>query len=699
MDVARLVQRAENVMLRGWLRSIWMIPGATLVIVAAALVWFAYADYVDTLEQEFRVLQSNDRIAGAQVTGLVRTLERLLDRIALTQKYLPLDRRAGVDAELTREARLYPEIRSLIVTNAQGRITFTNRPALNGFDASQRDYFIAHRAQPLQPNFYVSRPYMIAVGDDTSIAFSVAMYDAAGRFQGVVAAVVNPQFFASVLTRVLPEGEGALAMLFNARGDVVYQVPGPQTKQTLTPRNAPAVWQQEWTAAPRTRHIGRFFLDDGTRMVAINRLGTSGLGVAVSNQYAPVLGAWRRDVALRVFIFLLASAVALGLTWQVRRREIALDRVNAELTADIAARLQAEASLKLYASVFEHSNEATLIADRGNHIVAVNAAFTRCTGYAIADVQGKNPRMLASGQTAVETYQALWLGLVSNDYWQGELWDRRKDGSVYPKWMSIAVVRNPQGDITHYVANSMDITERKYGELALQNLADALHESRQRLRDLAAETQERLETERKRIARDVHDELGQVLAVLRMNMSLVRMRWGAGDVELSERMVAMKALVDRAIVSVRNVATHLRPMVLDAGVVPAIEWLCGEFTTNTKIACVFDAEHPDITLDETLGVVVFRIVQEALTNITRHANASTVRVSIAWRGSDLWVEVRDNGQGFDPAQAQQGRSFGLLGMRERALAINGRIDIVSSPSQGTVVVLTIPINMKTKDSA
>lgn len=685
--------------LRGWLRSIWMIPGATLVIVAAALAWFAYTDYVDTLEHEFRVLQSNERIAGAQLTGLVRTLDRLLDSIALKQKYLPPAQRAGGDAELTREARLYPEIRSLIVTNAQGVIEFTSQPTLNGSDASQRDYFVAHRDQPLQPNFYVSRPYTIAVGNDTSIAFSVARYDAAGRFQGVVAAVVNPEFFASVLTRVLPEGEGALAVVFNARGDVVYQVPGPQTTNTLTPHNAPAVWQQGWTAAPRSRHIGRFFLDDGARMVAINRLGTSGLGVAVSIQYEPVLGAWRRDVALRGFVFLLASVVALGLTWQVRRREITLDRVNAELNADIAARLQAEASLKLYASVFENSNEATLIADSGNHILAVNAAFTRSTGYAIDDVRGKNPRILASGQSTVETYRALWLGLVRNDYWQGELWDRRKDGSVYPKWTSIAVVRNPLGDITHYIANFMDITERKYGELALQNLADALHESRQRLRELAAETQERLESERKRIARDVHDELGQVLAVLRMNISLVHMRWGANDVELSERMLALKALVDRAIVGVRNVATHLRPMVLDAGVVPAIEWLCSEFTTNTKIACVFDAGHADITLDETLGVVVFRIVQEALTNITRHANASAVHVSLALQSLDLRVEVRDNGHGFDLVQAQQGRSFGLLGMRERALAINGTIDIASSPGQGTVVVLTVPINMNTKDAA
>lgn len=685
--------------LRAWLVSVWMIPGGTLLIVAAALAWFAYADYTETLEREFRALESNDRIAASQMTGILRGVEQLLNHIVLEQSLITSDRRPGVDAELAQEILQFPEIRSLIVTNAQGIVEFTSRPTLKGFDASQRDYFAAHRAQPLQPNFYVSRADIKTVGGDASIAFSMAIYDAMGRFQGVVAAGMDPQFFASTLTHVLPEGEGGLSLLFNARGDVVYHVPGTQKVPTLTLRNTPTVSPHGRESLAHTRYVGLFLLNDGPRMVVINRLGSSGLGVAVSQYYEPALRGWRRNVALRVLVFILAALVALGLTWQVRRREITLDRLNAQLKTDIAARICAEASLKLYASVFDSSNEATFITDRNNQFLAVNAAFTRNTGYALDDLRGKNPRVLASGQTPQPTYVALWAGLQANDYWQGELWDRRKDGTVYPKWMSIAVVRDSMGLVTHYIANFMDITERKYGELAMQNLADALQVSRQRLRALAADTEGRLEVERKRIARDVHDELGQVLAALRMDIALVRMRWGAQDADLAEKMVSMKALVDRAIVGVRSVATHLRPMALDAGLVPAIEWLCHDFTAHTTIACAWVAKQGDIALDETRAVVVFRIVQEALTNVSRHAQASAVQVCMELREADLRFEVRDNGRGFDTALAQQQRSFGLLGMRERALAIHGDIHVASTPGEGTAVVLTIPLDNLTKDTA
>lgn len=138
---------------------------------------------------------------------------------------------------------------------------------------------------------------------------------------------------------------------------------------------------------------------------------------------------------------------------------------------DITERKQAEESLRLYANVFEHSGEAILITDSDQHILAVNPAFTRLTGYTIDDIRGANPNVLASGQTPPETYQAMWADLGKTGYWQGEIVDRRKDGTFYPKWITISKVRDAEGQTTHYVASFTDITERKQAEEQISQLA------------------------------------------------------------------------------------------------------------------------------------------------------------------------------------------------------------------------------------
>jgi len=161
---------------------------------------------------------------------------------------------------------------------------------------------------------------------------------------------------------------------------------------------------------------------------------------------------------------------------RVEKRTQELANANQRLETDIAARIQAENALRLYASVFEHSAEGILISDQDNRILAVNSAFSRMTGYSIDEVRGENPRMFASGHTEPEVYQQMWASLAAEGRWQGEIWDRRKDGSIYPKWMSVSVVRDLEGALTHYIASFTDITERKAVEAHITHLAhhDAL---------------------------------------------------------------------------------------------------------------------------------------------------------------------------------------------------------------------------------
>lgn len=138
---------------------------------------------------------------------------------------------------------------------------------------------------------------------------------------------------------------------------------------------------------------------------------------------------------------------------------------------DVTATRQAEEALELYASIFKHSGESILVSDSENRIVAVNPAFTRHTGYTLDDVRDKNPQILASGHTPRETYQTLWACLNESGFWQGELSDRRKDGTTYPKWASISVIRNEAGKVTHHIASFTNISERKAAEERIHQLA------------------------------------------------------------------------------------------------------------------------------------------------------------------------------------------------------------------------------------
>ncbi len=271
------------------------------------------------------------------------------------------------------------------------------------------------------------------------------------------------------------------------------------------------------------------------------------------------------------------------------------------------------------------------------------------------------------------------------------------DGTV--RWLHGNALAQREADgATLWHGFITDVTERKLAEeeLTAHRAEAALGESRQRLRELVAQNEKAREDERKHVAREIHDELGQVLTALRMNLLLMEMRFCALDPALAEVVLDMKSLVDRAIHGVRGVALNLRPQALDLGLVSAIEWLREEFSRRTGLPCVLHVQDDSIDLDETRSVVVFRIVQESLTNVARYARASRVDIDLRHRGDELSVAVRDDGAGFDVALARTKKSFGLLGMRERATVLGGRLEIHSAIGQGTTVSVVIPFDSADK---
>ena len=231
-----------------------------------------------------------------------------------------------------------------------------------------------------------------------------------------------------------------------------------------------------------------------------------------------------------------------------------------------------------------------------------------------------------------------------------------------------------------------DITNRK-------KIEQELSINTQQLRDLLTKYESSQEAERKIIAREVHDELGQLLTAIRLNISLIRTRYAKDNPALMELVKDTTKLVDQAINGVSDVIENLRPTVLGLGVHETVKWLRNDFCSRTGISCILSASDIGVDMNETRSIGVFRIVQESLTNVIRHAGkVREVNISMELSEGDLCISVKDDGSGFDLKNTKLLASYGLLGMRERALALDGQLDIVSALGKGTVVTLRIPVN-------
>lgn len=231
-----------------------------------------------------------------------------------------------------------------------------------------------------------------------------------------------------------------------------------------------------------------------------------------------------------------------------------------------------------------------------------------------------------------------------------------------------------------------EITERKRSE-------EELKQSRERLRDLASHLQSIREEERGRIAREIHDELGQALTALKMDIHWVCQRLSKDQKLLLEKTRSMSKLIDTTVQSVQRISSELRPGLLDdLGLSAAVEWQADEFQNRTGIQCETISDPEDIALDQAFSTAIFRIFQEALTNIARHANATRVEVILKKKSGKVELTVRDDGQGITEKQISDARSFGLIGIRERVHSFRGDLIITGTSNKGTSVKVSIPLD-------
>jgi signal transduction histidine kinase len=264
------------------------------------------------------------------------------------------------------------------------------------------------------------------------------------------------------------------------------------------------------------------------------------------------------------------------------------------------------------------------------------------------------------------------------EYWVDEYRFRMANGNYAYILDRGFVTYNEEGTAIKMIGAMMNFTDKKEKEMRLLELSSKLHSV--------------VEEERSHLAREIHDELGQQLTGLKLDLSWVKKKMKTEDPEVTEKVQETLMLIDLTVKTVRRIATELRPGILDdLGLIAALDWQSHEFEKRSGIRCEFIAKVNPQELTSDISTGIFRIYQESLTNIARHSNATKVSTMLSKEGNFLKLQVIDNGIGFDVDAAGKKGTLGLLGMKERVLMMNGKIEMKSLPGEGSTFTILAPI--------
>ena len=357
-----------------------------------------------------------------------------------------------------------------------------------------------------------------------------------------------------------------------------------------------------------------------------------------------------------------------------------------DITDQISAQTQLEELRDLETSVLEAIPHAVLgLAD--NIIIFANNGAETVFGWRPDELIGKNVRILYRNEQEYTRFMRnLYLTLERQRTFYTEFTCSSRDGSDMDCLISAsrigAFARERKIVITYE-----DITDRK-------RIGKELEQSRKRLRNLSAHLEAAREKERTHIARELHDELGQLLTALNTDLVLLTNQINPRQKKASETTASMTKLIDMIMTSLKRIYMDLRPAVLDhLGLTEAIFWQVQEFQKRTGIHCNVSIEPEDMVIETDLSLVIFRILQETLTNVARHAEASRVNATLTLSGGKVDLIVRDNGKGISEEQMNKPDSFGLLGMRERTVYWGGEVNITGRENEGTTVSVSLPLKV------
>jgi PAS domain S-box-containing protein len=674
--VAPATHSIPNVLSR---RTVLVAGIALIVVVGAAtalIIWLLRAQALERAELHL------DDLAGAVAEHAHQSIHSVgLIVSATAEEAAPYLERGAEFAERAVHQRLrdrvkaLPHVLALTVIDRDGDLlAHSDRfpaPAVNYAD---REYFRAHR-EGEATGLHIGEPVMGRTTGIRTYTFSQRVSDPMGRFRGAVVAAARLEYFQEFYRRLKLGPDGRV---FVFRADGVLLTSYPVVENAVGRRFADDPLFAQSLATPGAGVVRRAgFVDAKPRVIAYRKLADEPVVVAVSSTQDFVLTAWRHE-AFQLAAVGAATAAFLLLAMLLVLRQM---RERAALQGELT-----EAGEKLH-RIVDAAMDAIITIDEKQRIVMFNVAAEKIFRMPASEALGQPLDRFIPERFRTAHRRHVWRFGETRESMRmmGEhlvLYGLRADGEEFPIDASISQIDHEGGKLFTVILR--DITVRKQAEAALER-------SYVELRELSAAMNEVREGERTRIARELHDELAQWLTALKMDVAWLSSRLPDEQRQLIDRTERMKGLLDTMVGAVRRIAAALRPVMLDdLGLVAATENLLHDFSQRTGIVVSHEVEGWADDLGEPLSTSLYRILQEAVTNVARHAQASEVGVTLRRENGDLVLRVHDNGRGFDAQVAVHGKSFGVLGMRERAHTLGGRARIERLATGGTVVEIVIP---------
>jgi PAS domain S-box-containing protein len=356
---------------------------------------------------------------------------------------------------------------------------------------------------------------------------------------------------------------------------------------------------------------------------------------------------------------------------------------------DVTDRRAAEEAVRMQARILDSVGEAVIATDASGAVIYMNRYAETLYGWIADEALGRSIMDVTVPVTSRAAAEEIMRQLRQGSTWSGEFLVSSRDGRQFPIAASNTPLQNDKGELVAIIGVSREITERKANE-------EALRQRKRQLQALAARLNAVREEEAVRIARELHDQLGQALTGLTMEVAQVQRRVRSSNGHAPEGVEAQLSSISKSlqetIETTRRICTELRPPLLDQlGLAPAIESLARDFEARTGIMCDLLLADCEPKVSEATAVATFRILQEVLTNVARHSGATEVQIELTCPHDELQLRVADNGRGITREELQRPCGLGLLGMRERAAAVGGNVEIAAQNGSGTTVAVAIPL--------
>jgi PAS domain S-box-containing protein len=344
--------------------------------------------------------------------------------------------------------------------------------------------------------------------------------------------------------------------------------------------------------------------------------------------------------------------------------------------ADITPRKNLEQDLRIFSRAVDQSPVSIIITDTGGLIRYVNSRFSHLTGYPSEEVLGRNPSILKTGTTSREEYSILWKTINSGAEWSGEFCNRKKNGELYWETALISPIINEKGVITHFVAIKEDITIQK--------------ETDRRIQSSIIEAEER---ERLHFSQELHDGIGPLLSAIKMYVQWLEMP--NAKIKQSEIIKDIDRFLDESSRTIHEISFKLSPHILqNFGLIEALKMYTGKVKESSNVTIELKSE-TICRFDKNTETIAYRILCECINNTIKHANASGISIDLQCDKGVLLIEYTDNGKGFNPEETLAlHKGIGLLNMQSRLKSVDGSMDIISKPGNGT----TIKFQMKIQEN-